>query len=791
MKTWTPRAIALLSFALACIAAMPVQSQQSPLDREFINACIGGDHQKVAELLERGANPNTERSGGLTVLHWASKGGHVKVMRLLIDKGANVNARASDGKFTPLVEAAASFEPQAMKLLLDAGAKPDGFELAKACWLGRTETVKVLLDAGVSPNAGIASAAQGRHVEVVQMLLDKGANANVISESGNTPLHMAALQGGPLVVALLLRAGAAPNTVNKEGKSPLHMAIHPDQDRGGYAEIVQLLLQAGADADTKSGDGNAALHTACSIGATKTVQQLLAAGADPNLTNNDKQTPLHVVANVECTKLMFEKGAKLDLSDRDGITPIRMAAIRGMKHVYDWLLTANGGNEPPIPQRKPDPKQAGIQTRDLVATLDIARPDDVRELLARGKDVIPEVLKSIESGRGVDNFSFLLGALGPDAEVALPLLTAQLSNKQQVYSTVKAIYMIKPGAFAVLPEATKQQAAESLYQAIIADDQGLATSYIVILSQIGEPAAPAMLRLLKHPSIQVRHNTAEQLRSASFFDKSIESQLLTLAQTDENLAVREAAIVALGYFTQPERDARIALLNFITTPPPLVAGDDPKQYQEMQKWRHAANHAGHTLARFGMVIIDDLLPFLTPIDAPHRMSAIEALGSLGVEAIPRLAELQLDNDRAIAIAADIALERVWLNAVGLMPGPTAKDALPTLHAVAGSEKLKDETRLAAAFFALRIDPAQSRKSHGILSITPVLTRMLENGSFRHQGWAANIARDLGPAARDALSALRRRLDAPLPTANTNGFRPDHVKQQIQAAIVAIEAAPPK
>src|SRR5262249_52739440 len=117
----------------------------------------------------------------------------------------------------------------------------------------------------------------------------------------------------------------------------------------------------------------------------------------------------------------------------------------------------------------------------------------------------------------------------------------------------------------------------------------------------------------------------------------------------------------------------------------------------------------------------------------------------------------------------------------------AKDALPALYTVAASEKLKDETRLAAALFALRIDRAESRKASEVLSAIPVLVRVLDGDTPKYQSWVANAAGLLGSSAREVLPALRNYLNRPPGNTYVGGPSPDFVRKQVEAAIKSIEA----
>jgi HEAT repeat protein len=194
------------------------------------------------------------------------------------------------------------------------------------------------------------------------------------------------------------------------------------------------------------------------------------------------------------------------------------------------------------------------------------------------------------------------------------------------------------------------------------------------------------------------------------------------------------------------------------------------------------------LARFGLEIIDDLIPLLSPMNAQQRFPIITALASLGPPAVPRLIELLGHEDRAVAISASVALNKIGPPAVLALAeavrtgnaqvanhasnalwwiGPGAKAALPVLLEVADSKSRSDVTRVAAARAALKID-AKNNGSPAIASTLPALIRILEKGSFRHQAWAAETARGIGPGAREALPALRKCLELPPRVADAEG-----------------------
>lgn len=122
----------------------------------------------------------------------------------------------------------------------------DGFSpLGIACFFGRADIVRLLVKKGANVNqasnnamkvAPLHSAVAIQNLEIVQFLLDNGAEINAAQESGVTALHSAAHHGNKAMVKLLLKHGADKNTSMKNGKTPLDFA-----KEDGHKDIVQLL----------------------------------------------------------------------------------------------------------------------------------------------------------------------------------------------------------------------------------------------------------------------------------------------------------------------------------------------------------------------------------------------------------------------------------------------------------------------------------------------------------------------------------------------------------------------
>jgi ankyrin repeat protein len=188
-----------------------------------------------------------------------------------------------------------------------------------------------------------AASANG-HLQVVQLLLTKNANANSCDDNGGTPLHTASRYGHLEIVKELLVHGVDVNQSNGEGLTPLHFAsiygnqtarlpnqcgVHDDDqeaptllDRaagGGNPQIVQLLINSGANVNSPDNYGYTPLHWAARQGTRDIAEILLVSGANlearNDIGNNVRQTPLHVACayrRLELSRFFLDHGSDLD-----------------------------------------------------------------------------------------------------------------------------------------------------------------------------------------------------------------------------------------------------------------------------------------------------------------------------------------------------------------------------------------------------------------------------------------------------------------------------------------------
>lgn len=192
-------------------------------------AASSGDVPQVERLLREGAPISGKDKAGMTALHYAAQSKNLQLVRFLIQRGADVNAKANEN-VTPLY----------LSLDMAFGQPVISLELIKSGADVSTADSKV----GDTP---LLIAATESSYEVMQALLRKGANPNAQNHSGDTPLHHAAQNAMLDRVQLLLQYGANPSIRNLIGKSAIDMAqtTNPDPTvRKHFEQTRDVLLAA-------------------------------------------------------------------------------------------------------------------------------------------------------------------------------------------------------------------------------------------------------------------------------------------------------------------------------------------------------------------------------------------------------------------------------------------------------------------------------------------------------------------------------------------------------------------
>ncbi|XP_073683775.1 ankyrin-1 isoform X4 [Garra rufa] len=311
-----------------------------------------GHVEVVAELIKIGAAVDAATKKGNTALHIASLAGQADVVKELVNNGANINAQSQNG-FTPLYMAAQENHLDVVKFLLDNGssqsiATEDGFTpLAVALQQGHDQVVSLLLENDTKGKVRLPAlhiAARKDDTKAAALLLQNDHNADVESkmmvnrttESGFTPLHIAAHYGNINVATLLLNRGAAVDFKARNDITPLHVA-----SKRGNANMVRLLLERGARIDAKTKDGLTPLHCGARSGHEQVVEMLLDRGAPILSKTKNGLSPLHMATqgdHLNCVQLLLHHEVPVDDVTNDYLTALHVAAHCGHYKVAKVLV---------------------------------------------------------------------------------------------------------------------------------------------------------------------------------------------------------------------------------------------------------------------------------------------------------------------------------------------------------------------------------------------------------------------------------------------------------------------
>jgi ankyrin repeat protein len=281
--------------------------------------------QRIAALAEHGLDPDTDpesfpaavfetlarRCDFESFRHWVRKREYTLV-RGLLRAGFNPNPPARDRH----------------------DLRPGNLMLCTAIEAGDEQMVEILLEGGADPN-GVQSygstplsyAVGEKQTEILRRLLAAGANPNVIDDWGHTPLSGAASNGNLEMMELLYEAGAGVNP-RPAGRLPLNAAA-----RSGKFEAVQSLLARGAYIDARHEGRVTALHTAIEQDEVEIALALIAAGADVNVQTSDEHrtTPLILATkkgSEELIRALLDAGANPSVQDAEGQSAADHAAYR-------------------------------------------------------------------------------------------------------------------------------------------------------------------------------------------------------------------------------------------------------------------------------------------------------------------------------------------------------------------------------------------------------------------------------------------------------------------------------
>ncbi|KAI9737989.1 MAG: hypothetical protein M1834_009359 [Cirrosporium novae-zelandiae] len=299
---------------------------------------------KIAEILvDNGADVNARTTRLAIALHRAAARGDIEMTEFLLNRKSDPNT-VIDTKWTPLHEAANS----------------------EASEINKDKIVTMLLDYGADVHAETKNserplhyASARGHARVAETLINRGAgiDIDVSNTFGWTPLHKAAFNNSIRVLKLLLRKNVNVNAETKKLETGLHFAVvkhHP--------KVAKILLDYGANIKAVTATGWTPLHEAGNVGEREIAEILLDHGADPNALNSAGWMPLHLAANkghAELVKLLLSRGANDQLKNASGKTALDLAKDGKFQTVVEIF------DNPPAVENESRPTQTLERLRNL------------------------------------------------------------------------------------------------------------------------------------------------------------------------------------------------------------------------------------------------------------------------------------------------------------------------------------------------------------------------------------------------------------------------------------------
>ena len=334
--------------------------------------------------------------------------GRYDLVRLLLEAGANPNARGSDGQI-PLHEAARDWGVQLVKLLVSVGSdvnvadKEGRIPVMIAFELGHYDTFDLLVDKGATVSTDLMSAYKG-NLSPVQSLIENGKAQERFGQ-GLTLLHAAAAGGHTPIVDSLLTDGLDVRSKTQEGYTALHHAA-----AGNHREVAELLLAKGAEVNTEHGKPTP-LHWAIREQHKDMIGWLLARGANPNADGgNWWATPMHWAVwweDIETAVLLVSHGGDIHLVTQTfPYSPLLDSVLKGQRAMVEALVAKTGDTR----AAKWAPLHTAVVSGDRQATED---------LLAKGADVNAKgemglLALHLAAGKGHKDIAELLIEKGAD-----------------------------------------------------------------------------------------------------------------------------------------------------------------------------------------------------------------------------------------------------------------------------------------------------------------------------------------------------------------------------------------
>ena len=319
-----------------------VTEDEEQLAQLFYQVAADGDIEQVKLLISKGADVNAEGTRGWTPLLGAVNKGHVQMVKVLLENGANVDV--GDDWYTPLYYPIWEGDKEMVKTLISGGAdvntepkEGDYRPLVYAVWYRHPDIVKILIEAKANVNAedesewtALRHALKRADADMAKQFIGTGVKISAF--------HNAILVGNLAKVKQLVESGMDVDTKDKFGWTPTYWALS-----AGQKELFEYLLNKGADVNAKTDAGCTLLHQASTAGFVEIVKSLIAKGVEVDAKPDSGNTPLKIAAGAghkEIVKLLIANGAVVNVTAKNGTHPLGDAAVASHEEVVKLLLAS-------------------------------------------------------------------------------------------------------------------------------------------------------------------------------------------------------------------------------------------------------------------------------------------------------------------------------------------------------------------------------------------------------------------------------------------------------------------
>ncbi|KAK6167907.1 hypothetical protein SNE40_021833 [Patella caerulea] len=302
-------------------------------------ACLYSQVECVKIMMDKGANVNDIDVNGRSPLFRCirSKVDRIKKMKLLFSRGADVNAVDKYGN-TALYHGVLFNTPDCIRILIECGANVNavvkyGNTVLHDCAMHNTpECIRILIECGADVNAVNRDGRTALHYgvryntpECMRILIEGRADVNAVDRYGNTALHGGVIGNTPDCIRILIEGGANVNAVNHDGNTALHDGVKHNRK-----DCIRILIEGGADVNAVDHDGNTALHHGVRHNSTECIRILIECGADVNAVGKYGETALHLGVRhnkTDCIRILIECGADVNAVNHDGKTALHHGVI--------------------------------------------------------------------------------------------------------------------------------------------------------------------------------------------------------------------------------------------------------------------------------------------------------------------------------------------------------------------------------------------------------------------------------------------------------------------------------